>query len=319
MTGTTPKNASFLLLLGLATAVTAIVVLLSVKTYPFLFTDTLHFCQRILSHVRFPPSGTVPGALLFGIGTVLIFGITSIVIQMHNTSAFLSGMLKHAVIPNKKVLRTAALHDLEGKVIAIRDRDSFSFCFGLFRPKIGLSTGLIRRLTMKELEAVLLHERAHLMRRDPLKVLIGKTIASAFLFLPIFGEIFRNMEATSELIADRATVEAQQTTKFLRHAMRKIIAINPALPAMTPGIGNPDYFEIRISQLALVKRNPTLRVTLPNVLLIIVFAMTSLFLLQAPVHAGSTENPTECTGPGTASSGIWTIRPAGPSYTPITY
>ena len=56
--------------------------------------------------------------------------------------------------------------------------DALAVTHGLVRPRVAVSTGLIEALDASELTAVLVHERHHLRRRDPLRLLIERLLAS---------------------------------------------------------------------------------------------------------------------------------------------
>src|SRR5437588_2431038 len=64
-----------------------------------------------------------------------------------------------------------------------------AFCAGYLRPRVYISTGALRRLSTEEFRAVLAHERHHAVRRDPLRLLVARTLADALFFLPALGRI----------------------------------------------------------------------------------------------------------------------------------
>lgn len=81
-----------------------------------------------------------------------------------------------------------------------------AFCFGLIRPRIVLSAGMLERLDDDELLAVLAHERHHLRRRDPLRYLLLHTATASALMFPLSTFLCRRVEARMELAADRAAL-----------------------------------------------------------------------------------------------------------------
>lgn len=98
------------------------------------------------------------------------------------------------------------LHLKSSKIIEIRDSHPAVFCFGLFNPKICISSGLIKILHADELEAVLLHEYHHMISREPLKLFVTKFFHSIFFFLPGITTSIKKYITFSELAADeRAT------------------------------------------------------------------------------------------------------------------
>jgi len=81
-----------------------------------------------------------------------------------------------------------------------------AFCFGLVRPRIVLSAGMLVRLDDDELLAVLAHERHHLRRRDPLRYLLLQTAAASAAVFPVSNFLRRRIETRMELAADQAAV-----------------------------------------------------------------------------------------------------------------
>lgn len=84
---------------------------------------------------------------------------------------------------------------------------SIAFCIGLLKPTITISTGLVERLSPKQLKAVLLHEYYHVLRHDPLRTLIVDVIRTALFFLPVIHEWHRMVKAQMEMQADQYAVQ----------------------------------------------------------------------------------------------------------------
>jgi beta-lactamase regulating signal transducer with metallopeptidase domain len=79
-------------------------------------------------------------------------------------------------------------------------------CYGYFQPRIALTAGLLDRLNEEELTAVLLHERHHLRRRDPLRYLALRAVAQGLFMVPLVPVVCRRAEVALELAADRAAL-----------------------------------------------------------------------------------------------------------------
>ncbi|MEI2690418.1 MAG: M48 family metalloprotease [Anaerolineae bacterium] len=73
------------------------------------------------------------------------------------------------------------------------------------RPRIWLSSGLLALLDDAELAAVLRHERHHLRRRDPLRVLLARSVAQGLFFLPAAGALCDRYMQAKEREADAAS------------------------------------------------------------------------------------------------------------------
>jgi hypothetical protein len=96
---------------------------------------------------------------------------------------------------------------IEGAFV-IDDPRQRAFCAGLLRPRVYLTTGALEVLDEQALEAVLMHERHHAHRRDPLRLAAGRVLARALFFLPGLAELGRRREALAEISADESAIEA---------------------------------------------------------------------------------------------------------------
>jgi hypothetical protein len=122
-------------------------------------------------------------------------------------------------------LRTVALRlGLERRIYVIANPRPWAFCAGLFRPKVWLSTGLLRLLDGAELEAVLRHERHHLRHRDPLKLMLVRAAADALFYLPLARELARAYEIDKELGADAEVTGSSAGQVGLAGAMLKLLS-----------------------------------------------------------------------------------------------
>lgn len=148
----------------------------------------------------------------------------------------LRGLLGSAIRPLPATLRAAA------QPLGIADRmhvvvtgDAFAATHGLVRPRILVSTGLVEALDPAELTAVLVHERHHLRRRDPLRLLAGRLLAGYGWFLPLLAWWVRRVAMRRELAADGAAASsagvAAVAGALLKLADQRVpaaVAVNPA-------------------------------------------------------------------------------------------
>lgn len=94
------------------------------------------------------------------------------------------------------------------RTLIYRDDAPQAFCAGLLHPRIFVSTATLGALTDDELEAVLAHENHHARCRDPLRLLIARTVSDALFFLPGMRQIASRYAALAEVAADAAAVRA---------------------------------------------------------------------------------------------------------------
>ena len=132
----------------------------------------------------------------------------------------------------------AARLQLANRVDLVDDAAPFAFCYGLFSPRICLSTGLTRLLTPAELEAVLLHEDHHRRRRDPLVLLMTSALAHALFFVPVLRDLHSRFDAAKEFDADAAAVRRHGDVGPLAGALYKVLSYASAGPDLSAAIAD---------------------------------------------------------------------------------
>jgi Zn-dependent protease with chaperone function len=74
--------------------------------------------------------------------------------------------------------------------------------YGLWHPRIAISTPLLRQLSDDAARAVLAHEGLHLARRDPLRRLVSHALTQAYPQWPLFGILEAHLHLRQEVEAD---------------------------------------------------------------------------------------------------------------------
>jgi len=104
-----------------------------------------------------------------------------------------------------------------GRVVA--DSAPHAFCLGWLRPRIYVSQGALDALDVPEREAVIAHERHHARRRDPLRLLLARSLGEGLFFLPVLRRLAERYAALAELAADEAAVTATRGPQPLASAL----------------------------------------------------------------------------------------------------
>lgn len=122
---------------------------------------------------------------------------------------------------------------------AMCDPTPVAFTRGWLRPRIVVSTGMLAQLEHAELDAVLLHERAHTERRDPLRALIARAAASTFAVIPGTAGLLRVYLCRLEIAADASVVSAMRSPLPLASALHRLLSAgisgpNPATVGLSP-------------------------------------------------------------------------------------
>jgi len=188
----------------------------------------------------------VLGLAICGIG----LGLGSLVRQLLATAGLIRSLLRRRVATPPELERAAEAVRLAGRLDVVADVRAFSFCYWFVRPRICLSTGLLARLDPDEVTAVLLHERWHLRRRDPLRLVIARYFAAGLYVVPVVEELVEYYTLEKELEADLDAVHALGDVGPLARALYKVLpdADQVELGLLTP-VGALSATEARIDQL----------------------------------------------------------------------
>lgn len=141
-----------------------------------------------------------------------------------------------------KLQRAAHLAALDNSVVEIDSDMPLVFCFGFLKPRICVSSLLVKNLQKIELVAVLTHERKHLVDREPFKQFVIKILSNTLFFIPLLKDLSLQYLALSELAADREATndfkDKAPLTRALYKTMRmkEVFAIknNLAVSFFTP-------------------------------------------------------------------------------------
>jgi Zn-dependent protease with chaperone function len=166
-------------------------------------------------------------------------------------SVALRGLIRTRRRPLPPIIQNeVAVLDLAGKVDAVAAGEAFAVTHGLARPRILVSTALAGELTAVEVMAVLAHEREHLRRRDPLRLLAARLLAAWAWYLPAARWLAGRVALRGELAADRASA-ARAGRKVLAGALLKLagLPVCPVLAAAGATPGPHGSLEARVSQL----------------------------------------------------------------------
>lgn len=105
------------------------------------------------------------------------------------------------------------------QVTLVKSTQPLAYAMGMFSQRIVLTTGLLKLLTKKELEAVLLHEKYHTLHRHGLVILCAEITASTLTFFPILHDTLARMKASFELAADQYAQDIQGTGRYVYAAI----------------------------------------------------------------------------------------------------
>jgi hypothetical protein len=131
---------------------------------------------------------------------------------------------QRAFLRRLPLLRTAEVYG--HRVHVVPGRKLVAFCAGVRRPAIYVSEGTFAA-GEPALRAILAHETQHRARRDPLRLLLARTVSDALRPLPPFAALAESEAALADLTADAAAVEALGDRAPLASAFARFDAVAP--------------------------------------------------------------------------------------------
>jgi len=141
-----------------------------------------------------------------GVATVVL-SLRSVVRQLRVGRRFERGLKLIGPVPG-----VARAHVVE-------DDEPQAFCIGLLRPRIYVSRAALELLGDDERAAVLAHEAHHARRRDPVRLLVARSLADGLFFLPGARSLPERYAALAELAADEAATAARGGRRALASAL----------------------------------------------------------------------------------------------------
>lgn len=194
--------------------------------------------------VALPPLGLIVLALA---GTTLALAGGRVWRLLRRTARVLER--QRAVRSPRRLRVAAAAVGVAGRVVCVEDARAYAYCGGFVRPQIVVSTEAVRRLRRAELEAVLWHEAHHLRRRDPLRVVVARSLESALFALPLIASLERRFELAKELDADETALREQGDPSALAGALLKLAKQEVPFPPGEVAIGAWSLSSARVEQL----------------------------------------------------------------------
>jgi hypothetical protein len=182
--------------LGLASAVFVVVRL--VETWRVTPDATSHQISVLGQRLSYPAANFAAVVVVF----LALLGLAVTVMTVLGAARELARSARFG-----RRMRASDPKLLDGAFI-FPDEQPRAFCAGLVKPRVYVSTGAVATLDEPALHAVILHERHHARRRDPLRLATGRVLARALFFMPGLRELIRRHEALAELSADESAVNA---------------------------------------------------------------------------------------------------------------
>lgn len=198
---------------------------------------------------------------LFAAGIVAFLAMTTVgALVGLGRLALVSHRLMRGVRPDdaleRRVVRLAQTMNVRPARVFVTACDQpVAHVWGLWRPKLVISTWMLRNLDDAELDAVIAHELSHVKRHDVLTLGLTSVTRDAFFYLPASHVALRAIRRAIEASADEWAVRSTGNALGLASALAKVwkaAAAQPVAPAAAPtlaGNGDDATIESRILRL----------------------------------------------------------------------
>lgn len=136
----------------------------------------------------------------------------------------------------------------QGRIVVVTGLPNPAFTAGFVRPRVYVARHLAEYLQHEELVAVIAHENAHLLRRDPLRLFLLRALAATLFWLPAMRRLAEDLADEAEILADDAAAARAGNVPLASAILA--VAEWPARPvAVGVGFGRADVLERRIRRL----------------------------------------------------------------------
>lgn len=153
----------------------------------------------------------------FIISTIAGFAlIPAIFVFSNRKSQIVSGRVYSFVKASSKKLQIS-----QPKIYSINKQEPVAFSFRNFRSAVFLSVGLSDILKWKELQAVILHELAHIKQKSS-ALKLSTFLLKVFSPLSLLMKFHHNNKLEEEK-ADKLAIKIQKTDKYIKSARKKIL------------------------------------------------------------------------------------------------
>ena len=215
-----------------------------------LWEHVVHLCLLALStlgeHLVYLPQVVL--LLLICIGAVSM--LVELTLQILRTQRAVRHLGLIAVALPARLRPLARQLGLEPRLDVLATNQPTAFCYGFWKPRVLVTTGLLDTLADDELLATLAHERSHLRARDPLQLLVLRALAKGLFFLPVARDLSSGAELAQEVAADAEVVRVLGGSSALASAMLKLSESQQMRDDSRLAIGRFSHMDARIQYLA---------------------------------------------------------------------
>jgi bla regulator protein blaR1 len=161
---------------------------------------------------------------------------------------------------------------------------------GILKPVILIPVSMLSGLTVRQLEAILLHELAHIRRYDPLVSFVQTTIETLFFYHPLVWWVSKQIRTEREYCCDDVVVNAQGEALLYADALATLEALRLANARLVLAANGGNLLK-RVKRLLLPRptRTPLRLLILLLVISLTLAACTNWFNTSASLESAQSE------------------------------
>lgn len=273
------KKAVFYTALLASPALGAVIIIAAgFKKVSALSSAVLTWCRSVVVDLCLPYAPFFKTVIFFSATAIILIGVLYALIK--------GGC---GLISSWRAVKKLPLSKTRGRVALIKDDTvSTAFTHGLLRPKIYISTGLLKGLSREEVKSVMLHEIHHSREKDPLKFFAFTLVKDAFFYLPLSAWLLKELLKLKEKSADDNVVEKTKDPLSLASALVRVARAGSRENALSSAyINGAGTIEERVKRLIEGEKASQTPVPKRTLIRSAAFGLVVMFALGLPLISAS--------------------------------
>ncbi len=234
--------------------------------------------------------------------TLSLFSALSLTISLVKTFLFRKKIQQSLTIKPKSIIFLEKKHNLHNKIIVFQDSRLMAFCLGIITTHIYLSTQLLKKMSRSEIEAIILHEKQHMVSKDNLLLLVLNFIKTALFFFPVIDDYVHCIEIQKEISADQMAIRTTGNKINIMTALKKCIETKPSY-IYAHAFSEGATIEPRIHSL-IGKKNylPSFQLSSILITFSVLLLLANITVSRIEVHAQTDSSTTVCLDKGSCQN-----------------
>jgi beta-lactamase regulating signal transducer with metallopeptidase domain len=209
----------------------------------------------------------------------------------------------------------ARFHESRPVLVCVSSKLDVPTAVGFLNPAILLPAWLLEEISTTELKHVLLHELAHLRRRDDWTNLAQKIVKAVLFFHPLVWWIERRLSLDREVACDDAVLVQTASPRVYARCLTRVAEksfLRRQIALAQAAVSRISQLSSRVAHILDLERPRTIKLWKPAIPLVVVFALLCAFSAQQTPLLVSFSADAPATTTATVRAGVIENNP-GPS------